>query len=157
MIPIGELTEINRRVIASIKGQQEDQGTPVDTFEQAIERAVRQGQIRLARFRDDDATFEELAGDCFNPAVNDSIPVAQLKREEINFKARIRRSGTWLYQSQFWTGREWEAADVMGGFVGWDFMGSGYEAQLMAAALESYQGQPLDAAGFAIDPYLRAA
>ena len=157
MIAVTELNNASQRVIDSLKkhlttGYEKDR----EAIE-GIEHALRQGKIRLVRFNDDTASFEDLAGDCFNPEVNEGIPAEQLKREEVNFKTRIRRAGKWAYQSQMWTGRDWVVSDTIGGFVGWDFMGSGYELQVMQEALEAYHQQLLNAEGFVVDPYLRAA
>lgn len=127
-----------------------------------ITQAVRQGKIRLTRMTDDDASFDDLAGDIFTPAANPSVDAEQLKREAKNFRNRIARSGVWIMVSEYWTGRQWESFvgighNAIGGFVGHDFFGSGYELQVMETALDAYNAQPLDENGFVIDPFLRAA
>jgi hypothetical protein len=104
----------------------------------------------------------DLKGDAFNPEVNPDIPADQLKREERSFEARIRRSGAWVMISEYWTGRYWERHgdmmdNIIGGFVGHDFFGSGYELQVMQSALDGYNSQELDNAGFVIDPFRKAA
>jgi hypothetical protein len=151
------LSEANEKVIKSLKSHLKT-GYEADAQRvNALEIAIRQGKISLGRSIDDLASFADLAGDVFDPEVNDNIDAAQLKREEKAFKARINRSGSWVFESSFWTGREWEYADVIGGFVGWDFIGSGYEAQVLEAALDAYNKQDLDAEGFVIDPFRNAA
>lgn len=156
MVPVQDLGTANQKVIKSLK---KDLSTGHDRNPEltgGIEAAIRFGKIKLTRI-EDDCSYSELAGDIFTPEVHDSIDPAQLKREEKAFKARIRNSGQWLYQSWYWGGRSWNRSDSIGGFVGWDFMGSGYELQVMDEALTEYNQQPLDAAGFVIDPYRNAA
>jgi len=127
-----------------------------------IIKAVRDGKIRITRFNDDFCSYAELAGDCFNSSVNPDVDPDTLAKDERNFKARIRRQGVWVYESASWTGREWQSDigifdNILGGNVGYDFFGSGYEIQIMEVALEAYKKQPLDSNGDVIDPYRQAA
>lgn len=156
MVPVKDLETASQKVIKSLK---KHLGTGYETNAELvgrIEAAIRLGKIKLTR-SEDDCSFAELAGDIFTPEVHDNIEPAKLKREEKAYKARIRNSGQWFYQSWYWDGRSWNRSDSIGGFVGWDFMGSGYELQVMDEALTEYNQQPLDAAGFVIDPYRTAA
>lgn len=153
MLPIENLPDIDQKVISSLKSHLKTGYENQPSLVADIENAVCMGKIRLTRTDDVCATFYDLAGDCFNPEVNPAIDPALLKREESAFKARVRNSGAWEYTSEYWDGRKWCLSDSIGGFVGWDFMGSGYELQVMQSALNEYNAQRLDVAGFVIDPY----
>lgn len=124
--------------------------------------AVKQGKIRITRVTDDDSSFDDLSGDIFNEEVNSDIAPIQLRKEASSFKRRMREQGVWTMWSEYWTGREWENLEgvdhnCIGGFVGNDFFGSGYELQLMEDALTAYNKQELDQNGFVVDPFLKAA
>lgn len=122
-----------------------------------LAKAVLQGKIKVQAYADTFWRYEELAGDVFCPQANKDVCPTQLKREERNFKARIRRAGVFFVEASYWTGREWESHigiqdNVICGFVGNDFIGSGYEFQMLQAALDAYNAQPLGDDGFVIDP-----
>ncbi|WP_415912456.1 hypothetical protein [Neptuniibacter sp. QD37_11] len=121
----------------------------------AVIAAVREGKISIRCMKDDDYSLEEL----LDGGVED---LQVQKRMEHNLKARIRRAGVWTYVAHYWTGREWEefygiSHNSVSGLIGYDFFGSGYELQIMEAAMAAYNAQPLDESGRAIDPYLRAS
>jgi hypothetical protein len=124
---------------------------------ETLAKAVLQGKIKVEAHNDTFWRYEDLAGDVFCPKVNSDVCPKQLKREERNFKARIRRAGVFFVEASYWTGREWESHagiqdNVICGFVGNDFIGSGYEFQMLQAALDAYNAQRLDDDGFVIDP-----
>lgn len=159
---IKNLPDLDQRVIKSLKEHLSTGYEKSNEAVQAVIDAIQLGKIRLTRQADIHGGFEELAGDCFNPAANPSVPAEKLKREAENFRRKIRRTGVWAMISEYWTGREWKRFDnitdnIIGGFVGHDFFGSGYELQVMEAALEAYNQQDLDAEGFVIDPFRKAA
>lgn len=72
----------------------------------------------------------------------------RMTREEFRewLWARIERDGVHGIESQFWNGVEWEHADSVWGFVGDDWRDSGYDADLMSAALDELDAHLADAA-----------
>ena len=139
------ISDLDKKVIKSLKAQLASGYKHDDSGVEAIIQAVRLGKIRITRERDL-INMYDLKGDAFNPEVNPDIPADQLKREERSFEARIRRSGAWVMISEYWTGRYWERHgdmmdNIIGGFVGHDFFGSGYELQVMQSALDGYNSQ----------------
>lgn len=122
--------------------------------------AVEQGKIRVIK-EEDHLDFDDCHGDIFCPVTNHDICPNKLKREETNAKARFRRvGGAFTFASEFWNGREWDdmlsypKSDCsIGGFVGDDFFGSGYEWQVMQEALDYYNKQEFDKDGKLIDKY----
>lgn len=98
------------------------------------------GFVRIVEFPEEGLTVKDLEGDMFNPEANPDINPNILKRERADYIAMIEREGIWLYVAEFWNGSEWEQADTIGGFEGWDsFHGSGYDADLMRAAIEGHE------------------
>lgn len=159
---ISQLPTLDQKVIKALNTHLSTGYEKSQSDVESITLAVRQGKIRLTRMADDCASFDDLAGDCFNPDANPSVDAEQLKREAKNFRNRIARSGAWIMVSEYWTGRHWESLEgidgnSIGGFVGHDFFGSGYEKQVMQAALDAYNAQDLDDNGFVIDPFLKAS
>ncbi|MDA0145961.1 hypothetical protein OCT63_17180 [Vibrio sp. RW] len=148
---------LSKTAIKSL-AKQLDQSTKLDVEGcEALAIAVLQGKIKVEAHSDTFWRYEDLAGDVFCPKVNHDRCPEQLKREERNFKARIRRAGVFFVEASYWTGREWESQtgiqdNVICGFVGNDFIGSGYEFQMLQSALDAYNAQSLDGDGFVIDP-----
>lgn len=85
----------------------------------------------IVKILDVDYRLVDLLGDTFNPLVNTDIDAKKLKREERKEVARIKTEGVYgiglalngtpLYSSFCW------------GFVGNDFLGGGYDADLIQA------------------------
>lgn len=81
---------------------------------------------------DDFADLDNLFGDTYDPSVNTDIDpavLAEQKQEEID---RINRDGVWGMIAEYecsCCGR-WTEADSVWGFIGDDWKGSGYEADL---------------------------
>jgi len=117
--------------------------------------AVARHKIRVRKVADDYYTFDDHKGDCFDPTINTDIDPKALKRQERNERARFNRQGAFYSIAEYWTGRTWVETDLIGGFVGDDFIGSGYEYDLLSSAIEAYNQQDLDEAGYVIDPYRR--
>lgn len=162
MKDVTQLSDLDQRVIRSLQSHISTGYEKSAQEVNVITNAIRQGKIRLTRQHDGLASFEDLAGDCFNPDANPSVPSDQLKREATNFRNRLIRSGAWVMTAEYWTGRYWEGllgceGNSIGGFVGNDFFGSGYELQVMQAVLDAYNAQELDSDGFVIDPFRNAA
>lgn len=51
---------------------------------------------------------------------------------------RASRDGMWGVVAQHWTGGAWEEVDSVWGFIGDDWQGSGYDIDLMRAALDAH-------------------
>lgn len=101
------------------------------------------GLFKFEAIPDEDYSFRDLCGDCYNAAANPDIPPARLEKERKAFRSRVDRQGVWgvKIRVRLNRGKDWDCAQVPGmdsiwGFVGDDFIGSGYEPQLMQEALE---------------------
>lgn len=97
----------------------------------------------VVKIKDEHASIDDLLGDVFNPSVNPEIDPKQLKREKLVEVRRIHNEGVWgcglaLNGVPDYTTFIW-------GFVGDDFIGSGYDAELLAALEEIYASR-IDAA-----------
>lgn len=95
--------------------------------------------VRLRLEPDECCSYEDLAGDSFDPLVNSDICASQLEREEQAFKDRINRDGVWGLIGEFWDGSDWERADSCWGFVGDDWEDSGYMEDIQSATLDAWQ------------------
>ena len=106
--------------------------------------ALEPGHVRLVIVPDEFGTFEDMAGDSFNPDVNPEIPRERLEREAREFESELNRVGVWGCIAETWNGTEWEHVDSCFGFEGPGMYGNpqpGWEASGMAnearcAALE---------------------
>lgn len=89
------------------------------------------GLASISKEEDNYYTFSDHAGDCYDPIVNDGIPAADLKRQERNERARFNRQGVWFHSLTV-LGKD---LDSIGGFVGNDFYGSGYDHDFYQTAI----------------------
>lgn len=114
-----EQIDITAKVLANLEN--------VDRFK----GAYTLGLVRLIKVTDNCYNFEDLCGDMYNPAVNPDIPAEQLAREKRNFKARVNRVGVWdiHLECRETPISDWQVVDAMGGCVGDDWIGSGYDAE----------------------------
>jgi len=95
------------------------------------------GLVVLRGEPDDWGSYDDLAGDCYDPEANPDINPNVLKKQEEAFRRRIDEEGVYVYSSAYLLpDGTTEQADIIGGFVGDDFFGSGYESQVMEAALD---------------------
>ena len=104
-------------------------------------------------------SLSDLKGDCFDAELNSDIDPKELKRQERNFEQRVRRNGVHYHELFVMD----ESIDLIGGFVGDDFYGSGiddefyhtafelinakhneYSTKLLSAALESAKSEICD-------------
>lgn len=77
--------------------------------------------FRILEVVDECTRYEDLVGDCFNPAVNHDIDAEVLKRDEARFKRRWLDEGTFGYVLERWNpapGAGYEHVDSCYGFVG---------------------------------------
>lgn len=114
---------------------------------------IKQGKIRLRATEDNYYCIKSILGDLFSPYENPEICPKLLLKQEKAYKAKVYRNKVWTMYGEYWTGREWIECDSIGGFVGNDFFGSGYEMQVLGQALDNYNSQQLDRAGYVIDPF----
>lgn len=87
---------------------------------------------------DDCTSMDDLVGDMFDESHADTIPggLRTLRQQRKDFELRVEMDGVWVMDAVFYkTDGTPETADSIGGFVGEDFWGSGYEEELMLAAL----------------------
>ena len=97
----------------------------------------RDGLAYIAKEEDAYYTFADHAGDCFDPTVNTDIDPEELKRQERRERARMSRQGAW-YHTLHVDGVE---GDCIGGFVGNDFYGSGYDTDFYAEAVNQLKSK----------------
>ena len=118
-------------------------GFTFDGDERAVNQAPGEtvynpGPVRLRVVWDDVSELGDLLGDTFDPEHNPDIKPALLAEERGYEIARIEREGVVGVIGEFWDGDAWEHADSCYGFVGTDWIDSGYDGDIMAATMEAY-------------------
>lgn len=103
-----------------------------------FEALQAEGKVRIEIFPSDMA-FEDLEGDTYNPQTNPDIPEAQLAAERKAEIERVNQEGVWFISAQYLTAQGWKTADSCGGFIGEDWEGSGYDVDMMHAAIEAFE------------------
>ena len=110
------------------------------------------GLVRIESEPDDIST-DDLFGDCFDEIHADSVPggMRTIKAQEREALRRLEAECQWVIVAESLSADspEWEMADTLGGFVGDDFEGSGYEPQVYMSAVL----QLAEARGFEFPPY----
>lgn len=107
-----------------------------------LDFAYRFGLVRFVKVEDEHYRFEDLCGDCYKPEVNPDIDPKVLAQQKASFRSRVSRQGVW--GTQLWVRAradlDWQDGDIstgaIYGFVGDDFMGSGYDTDMMNCAAE---------------------
>jgi len=96
------------------------------------------GLVRLESVPDDCMSVDDLFGDTFDDYHADTIPGGQrtLNAQKAEAYDRLQNEGAWVVESEYKQDGFWHTADCIGGFVGDDFDGSGYEPQVCLAAVE---------------------
>ena len=98
-------------------------------------------EIRVIAYADTVSDLEDLKGDTFNPKLHPEISAEQLAKEEREFEERAKRMGVYGIAGEF---RDqsgmWTTNDACWGFVGEDFLGSGYDEDIARAALVASPG-----------------
>lgn len=94
------------------------------------------GLLKIEQVEDSLTTFADLCGDCFCPLTNPDIDPAELARQKRAYRARVARQG--IHGAVLFTRArpcaEWVESDSIFGFVGSDFIGSGYDGDFLASA-----------------------
>lgn len=107
-------------------------------IETVYEWFVYEGLVDIRYEPDYYRDLDDLAGDMFDEGHADTIPggLRALRRQKKDFDQRVEEEGVWVMDAVFYdTDGTSEVVDGIGGFVGDDFWGSGYEEGLMLAAL----------------------
>lgn len=105
----------------------------------AWEYAESAGIVSLEVVPDDSwLTFDDLMGDTFNRAANPDIPESRMAREEKAERERFERDGVVGIVAK----AHGEHVDSVWGFIGDDWKDSGYDVDLMAAALAVVEPTP---------------
>jgi hypothetical protein len=91
----------------------------------------------------DDLPFDDLYGDGYDESHADTIPggMRELNAQRKAAERRLEDEGHWVMFAVFNASNDdgtpdWHTADSIGGFVGEDFWGSGYEDDLRLASLD---------------------
>lgn len=100
------------------------------------------GLATISKERDAYYSFADHAGDCFDPTVNTDIAPEELKRQEKRELARFNRQGVW-YHTLSVEGKEIDDCSI-GGFVGNDLYGSGYDLDFYRAAIDELRSKHSD-------------
>jgi hypothetical protein len=101
-----------------------------------VTSAFMLGLFRIVLVEDDNYSFEDLCGDCYNPEANPDIEVTTLARQKRAFRARVNSQGVYgaVMQVRPIPTEEWINIESLWGLVGMDFIGSGYEGDFIHQA-----------------------
>lgn len=115
----------------------ESAGMPAETMAK-LTAAHTLGLFRVVLERDEHFSFADLCGDTYNPAANPDIPAEQLKKEKAAYRSRVNRQGVWgaVLELRAATDEQFNNDQSIWGFVGMDFVGSGYDTDFCLAAVE---------------------
>lgn len=94
--------------------------------------------VKLEVHADDICNMDDLKGDIFNPDRVDHLTPERLKREEKEFEQQVYNEGVWgiVTKVRCKCCGEWHTADSVWGFVGDQWMDSGYDIDVKAEALD---------------------
>ncbi len=81
--------------------------------------------------------MDDLKGDTYNHKVNHDIPIAQLLTEERNFELKVERQGVYGLIGKARNNQgEWDHVDSCFGFVGTDYLNSGYDEDIAQSTIK---------------------
>lgn len=146
------LNNLNKKLIAQLKKDAKPSDAEIVA---TLVEAVTLGKIKMSVREDRFRSAKDLADEIEFSSITESS--AEAKQLRTSFMRRANREGVTIASTEYWTGREWEEAEVTGGFIGNDVLSSGYEIQMLEEALSLYNNQKLDENGFVVDPFLAAA
>ena len=126
--------EIQKDITAEVLAQAATKATGNDM--KRISAGATLGLMRLVMVFDECYDFDTLCGDVYNPQVNTNIDVTTLNRQKRAFLSRVNREGvhTVVLQCRPVPNAEWVNVEFSGSYVGEDFIGSGYEFDMLANA-----------------------
>lgn len=93
--------------------------------------------MELVRIPDENASREDLEGDCYTPAFHPSIPADQILKERAAFRRKVTAEGVWGMGLA--KGSKPDYSTFIWGFVGWDMIGSDYDKDLIDMMREAAQ------------------
>lgn len=110
----------------------------IDT-EKRFKRLERLGLVSFGPVDDPDVDLDNLFGDTFNPACHPEIPREQIERERQEEINRAERMGVVGIVGSYSLTAEapYMQADSVWGFIGDDYKGSGYDADVRSATIEA--------------------
>ena len=79
------------------------------------------GIYRITEEYDLRYSMQDLKGECFDPRLNEGVPLERLKKDELDFERYVERHGVYGYTLEQWNpeiGQGWEHVDSCWGFVG---------------------------------------
>ena len=100
---------------------------------------VDEKTIRLRILPDEGMSYEDLAGDCFNPDLHSNK--RELVSQEKAFIREIEIEGVWGVVGEYWNGETWEHADSCWGFIGDHWQESGHDETIMQEAMDAFNSQ----------------
>jgi hypothetical protein len=100
-----------------------------------------QDLIKIVAVKDRYTTIDDLKGDSYNPAVNPDMSPTQLYDEELNFDYRVGQEGIYGIIGMVKEHGEWTSIDSIFGFVGKDFLRSGYDQDILNTLVKKVEGK----------------
>lgn len=98
------------------------------------------GLVCIVCCADEFWSMKDLKGDFYRPECHPDINPSIIRKEEKEFEARVERDGVWGYRAMVRdSAGHWDEVDAIWGFVGDDFKGSGYDVDLMNAAMSALE------------------
>ena len=107
--------------------------------ERRFARLERLGLVQFGPVDDPDVDLDNLFGDTYNPACHPDIPREQIERERREEIVRANRMGVVGIVGAYSLSAEapYMQADSVWGFIGDDWKGSGYDADIRAATVDA--------------------
>lgn len=99
---------------------------------------VALGMLRIVQVQDEHTSFEDICGDMYSKEANPEIDPDVLKQEKAAYRRRVNKVGVFdvLVQARTLPCADWVNVETLGGNVGMDFVGSGYDSDFMHAGLD---------------------
>lgn len=100
-----------------------------------------EGRVVIVVIPDNTACFDDLTGDTYKPECHPDIPKSRIEKERKAEMERMERDGVWGIKAMIRNpvAGGWEAVDAVWGFIGDDYRSSGYEIDLMDAAISALE------------------
>ena len=123
-----------------LTGEERMNNATRDAYYFAVFQQFVRDELAVIHCLDDDHySFTDHCGDCFCPITNHDLDPKELARQKKNEYNRFKRHGAKFMQMEVMG----EELDSIGGFIGNDFYGSGYDGYFYRSAYERIrQGMP---------------